>query len=122
MKTLLRDELTELLSEYARKNRAVPAATPANPARGFDWFDWNSTCNSAPQEQTARARKERAVLRIAMYYPWGQTEVQRLLDRNNAVTVSDLSGAALERVYERMRALEDSAQSGCEMPEAPPAV
>jgi hypothetical protein len=124
MKTLLRDELTELLSEYAQKKRvaAAPIAAPASTARGFDWFDWNNACNSVPEEQTPRARKERAVLRIAMYYPWGQTEVQRLLDRSAAETVSDLSGAALDRLFDHMRALEDSAQSGCEMPEVPPAV
>jgi hypothetical protein len=119
MNELLRDELAELLKEFSGQIR--PAGPTSYGLSSYGWFDANYGA-LAPIVQTPRARKEREVMRITGYYPlWGPTELKRLLDRECAERIEDISNAALERIVKRMRELHDSAQHGCEPPEAPPA-
>jgi hypothetical protein len=70
--------------------------------------------------QDARSRKEREILRIASWYNWG-SEIARALDAAGAITMAGLSDDELERLYQRMRALEECVQEGLDPPDAPPA-
>lgn len=74
-----------------------------------------------PLEQTARARQQRAINRIAGRYSWGPETVAHFLDTRGATYLGDLTDPQLEDLHDRMMAYEDSAMHGCSSPDEPPA-
>lgn len=99
---------------------ARPAETPESKARReFALYDFNAA--PAPVlEQTPRARAEREIGRIATWYGWAP-EIARALDRAGAVSLAGLEEHQVEQLLDRMRQLEDCAQSGLDGPDTPPA-
>lgn len=113
--------LRQLLSE-ATPTRAEPrdqAQTQTEAWRRFQHFETYSA--PVPLESDWRAVAAREITRIAGWYGW-TNEIQRILDRNNALFMSSLPDDDLHELLERMKCLEDCAQQGLGAPDAPPAM
>lgn len=110
--------LRQLMSEALPKAQ-TPDTTEAAALKLFQLHEFNT---AAPLviEQSPRARTEREIERIAMWYGW-QTEIVRALDCEQALSLTSLSDNALNGLLARMRQLEECAQNGLGCPDAAPA-
>lgn len=118
---MLQDKVTrlrQLLSEAVPKEDE-PLSAEAAAARAFRIYELNS-----PQpllvEQTARARAEREIERIASWYRW-DAEIVRALDRAGASSLSLLEDHEVDDLLQRMKQLEDCVREGLDCPDTPPA-
>ena len=110
--------LRALLSE-ARPNTPPARSDTENEAwRHFQRFE--TFAAPLPAESSWRARAVREITRIGGWYGW-TGEIQRSLDAAGCDLLSSLSDDALTELRDRMRNLEDCAQSGMGPPDAPPA-
>ena len=74
-----------------------------------------------PLEQSPRARRQRAVNRIAGRFTWGPEVVSHFLDTRGATYLADLTDPQLDDLFDRMCAYEDAAMHGCSSPDEPAA-
>ena len=112
--------LRQLLSE------AVPIAKP-QPQKSIEeddaWRRYQSFVESDPLpalDTSRRARCVRNINRIAISYGWVR-EIQHFLDKSDAAGIGSLDEDAIERLHDRMVALEDCLQNGCDPPDIPAA-
>lgn len=89
-------------------------------AREFRQYEINAAPPLICIEQSARARAEREIHRIALTYGWG-TEVTRQLDRHRAASVSGLDDDTVDQLLDHMRRLLDRAMNACDSDEDLPA-
>jgi hypothetical protein len=110
--------LRQLMSE-AVPSQPIAESLEAAAARAFQLHEFNAR-PALVVEQTPRARRERDIERIAIWYGW-TSEVVRALDAAGTSSLSALSDDELESLQERMRRLEDCAREGLDCPDALPA-
>jgi len=107
--------LRQLMSE------ALPRETePPDRKHRRDWLYFESNAAPLVLAQSPRARAQREIERIARTYGW-QGEIERALDRAEAVTIDALDEIEISALRDRMRSLEECVQEGLDAPEAPPA-
>lgn len=110
--------LRQLMSEAVPRK---PGETPEAVAlRLFQLHEFNTAPTAVVVEQTARAREEREVERIAAWYGW-QGEIVRALDAACVASLQGLSDHGVTALLARMRQLEECAQNGFDCPDAAPA-
>lgn len=73
-----------------------------------------------PIDQSPRAKKMRAVLRIADRHSW-HSAITHFLDTKGASYLSDLSDPQLEDLLDRMEGYVDAAETGCSLEDCLPA-
>lgn len=74
----------------------------------------------SPLDMSPRAKKIRAINRIATQYNWPDA-VPHFLDTKNVASILDLSPPQLDDLLERMRGYVDAAEMGCSLAEGLPA-
>ena len=104
MNPLLRDELAAIISESA-PSPIWPASADVLPA---------------PLDASPRARKMRAILRIADSRGW-RTAITHFLDLEGVSHMTELTPLQLDDLLERMNRYVDSAETGCSLADCPPA-
>jgi hypothetical protein len=76
--------------------------------------------NAAPLDTSPRARRMRAITRIADRYGW-HSAITHFLDTRGAAYMSDLSDPQLEDLHERMEGYVDAAETGASLVDCFPA-
>ena len=99
---LLREELATMLAES-------PLPPVEAPDQAFP-----------PVDVSPRARKTRAILRIADMYGW-QSAITHFMEMKGAVYLSDLTAPQLDDLLQRMQGYVDAAEAGCSLLECLPA-
>lgn len=74
----------------------------------------------SPLDMSPRAKKIRAITRIATQYNWPDA-VPHFLDTKNAASILDLTPPQLDDLLERMNGYVDAAETGCSLPDCLPA-
>ncbi|MBL8260890.1 MAG: hypothetical protein JNM58_00595 [Xanthomonadaceae bacterium] len=69
----------------------------------------------------SRSAARQEIHRIARWYAWGQTEIDRALLASDVASTAALGDEALARLLARMQQLETCAQDGLDSPDSPPA-
>lgn len=99
---LLREELATMLADSG-----LPSADPEDQLH-------------PPLDNSPRARKMRAVARIADMYGW-RSAITHFLDTKKASYMSDLTDVQLDALLDEMHRYVDAAETGCALPESLPA-
>ena len=99
---LLREELATMLAE-----------SPLPPIEAPDQ-------SFPPVDVSPRARKTRAILRIADRYGW-QSAITHFLETKGRSYLSDLTLPQLDDLLDRMEGYVDAAETGCCLPDCLPA-
>lgn len=104
MNPLLRDELAAIISE------ASPGAI------------WTVSTDDlpAPLDGSPRARKMRAIMRIADSRGW-RSAIVHFLDMKGVSHMTELTPPQLDDLLERMNGYVDAAETGCSLADCPPA-
>lgn len=74
----------------------------------------------SPLDTSPRARKIRAIMRIAVQYNWPDA-VPHFLDTKGVGSILDLSPPQLDDLMARMDGFVDAAEMGCSLPDCLPA-
>lgn len=101
MNPMLRDELVAILSE------ALPPPSPAD-------------IDLPPVDVSPRAKRMRAIVRIADTYGW-RSAITHFLDSRGVSYLSDLTNPQLEDLLDRMHGYVDAAEMGASLPDCLPA-
>ena len=96
---LLREELAVMLADSP-----LPPAEP--PDLAFP-----------PVDVSPRAKRARAILRIADMYGW-HSAITHFLDLKGKSYLSDLTMPQLDDLLDRMNGYVDAAETGCSLPDA----
>ncbi len=99
---LLREELATMLAESP-----LPPAAP-------------SDLSFEPVDVSPRARKMRAVIRIADMYGW-HSAITHFLDMKGTPYLFDLTDPQLDDLVDRMNGYVDAAETGSSLPDCFPA-
>lgn len=110
--------LRQLMSEAVPKT--LDETPEAAALRRFQLHEINSAPPALVVEQTQRARDEREIERIAIWYGW-HTEIVRALDSERVASLPGLSAHGVTALLARMHQLEECAQNGLDCPDAAPA-
>lgn len=102
MNPLLRDELASILAEAA-----LPQQMPVD-------------IQFTPIDVSPRAKKMRAILRIADTYNW-RSAITHFLETRNTPYLSDLTMPQLDDLLGRMNGYVDAAETGCSLADCLPA-
>lgn len=102
MNPFLREELAALLSEAP-----LPPPLPAD-------------IQLDPVDVSWRARRMRAILRIADAYGW-HSAIVHFLEMKGVPYLSDLTDPQLDDLLGRMNGYVDAAETGCSLPDSLPA-
>jgi len=90
----------------------IASTLPPNPAL--------DQAHIEPLDTSPRARKTRAILRIADRYGW-HSAITHFLDTRGAAHLSDLSDPQLADLHDRMEGYVDAAETGCSLDDCFPA-
>jgi hypothetical protein len=74
----------------------------------------------SPLDMSPRAKKIRAIMRIATQYAWPDA-VPHFLDTKNVASILDLTTPQLDDLMGRMEGFVDGVETGCSLPDCPPA-
>lgn len=113
--------LRQLLAEAIPAGQNTPQAAASieeDAWRAYQAFAANDPLPA--HDDSRRAKATRKINRIALRYGWA-SEIQRFLDHVDRSSISALDDFEVERLLERMVALEDCLRDGCDPPDMPAA-
>ncbi|TAA12440.1 hypothetical protein EA658_09985 [Pseudoxanthomonas winnipegensis] len=101
------------MNEFLREEIAAILAEAPVPVVGVE-------TGLSPLDTSPRARKIRAILRIAIQYNWPDA-VPHFLDTKGVASILDLTQPQLDDLLSRMDGYVDAAETGCSLPDCLPA-